>query len=176
MSFVLGSWCLAGKVPRACHWLGEFLQCRTAPALWTHSLYAASIQELCWPSTLQLKQGKGSGTEKGIKSARLELGSTTIDTIFFVLYHLLVQAATGGHKERSTYPSQCRDKVEKFSAQKRLKVPAACTGTCLPPATSSSSPPHNTASSQRPSGSWVIPVMEESTAQMNATEAENKEY
>lgn len=82
--------------------------------------------------------------------------------------------STGRHTERSTYPSQCRDKAEKFSAQKRLKVPAGCTGTCLPPATSSSLQPHNTASSQRPSGSWAIPATEERTAQMNATGAENQ--
>lgn len=105
----------------------------------------------------------------------LELGTATIDTqYFFLLYNLLVHAASGGHKERSTYPSQCRDKDEKFFAQKTLKVPAACTGTCLPPATSSSLQPHNTASSQRPSGRWGIPVMEESTAQMNATGATRK--
>lgn len=79
-------------------------------------------------------------------------------TIFFPI---IPSASVCSHRwtyERSTYPSQCRDKAEKSSAQKRLKVPAVCTGTCLPPATSSSLQPHNTASSQRPSGNWVIPV------------------
>lgn len=89
-----------------------------------------------------------------MESAVLELGSTTTGTrYFFLLFHLLVHAAIGRHMERLTYPSQCRDRAEKFSAQKRLKVPAVCTGTCLPPATSSSLQPRNTASSQRPSGS-----------------------
>lgn len=122
----------------------------------------------------QPKQDQGSGIKREW-SVGLELGTATIDTqYFFLLYNLLVHAASGGHKERSTYPSQCRDKDEKFFAQKTLKVPAACTGTCLPPATSSSLQPHNTASSQRPSGRWGIPVMEESTAQMNATGATRK--
>lgn len=111
-------------------------------------------QELCQPSTVQLKQGKGSGTKRTWRVQHYELGSTMIDAQhFFLLYHLLVHAATGRHTGRSTYPSQCRDKAEKSSAQRRLKVPAVCTGTCLPPATSSSLQPHNTASSQRPSGS-----------------------
>lgn len=123
---------------------------------------------------VQPKQDQGSGIKREW-SVGLELGTATIDTqYFFLLYNLLVHAASGGHKERSTYPSQCRDKDEKFFAQKTLKVPAACTGTCLPPATSSSLQPHNTASSQRPSGRWGIPVMEESTAQMNATGATRK--
>lgn len=83
-------------------------------------------------------------------------------------------AATGGQMEKPTHPSQCRDKGGKSSAQRRQKAPAVCTGTCLPPAASSSLQPHNTASSQRPNGSWEIPAMEKNTAQSNPTGTENK--
>lgn len=107
-----------------------------------------------------------------MQSAGLELGSTRTDTVFPVIPS--ASAATDGQTEKSTHPSQCRDKSGKSSAQRRLKVPAVCTGTCLPPAASSSLQPHNTASSRRPNGSWAIPVVEESTAQINATGTENK--
>lgn len=154
-SFFLGSWSSAGEVPCACRWFGEFL----------------CVSRSC-NHTLQPKQGKGLGTKRECRVQGLNWEALE-QTDEFSSY-TSASAATGRQTGKPTHPSQCRDTGGKSSAQRRLKVPAVCTGTCLPPAASSSLQPHSTASSRRPNGSWVIPVTEKSTAQSNATGTENK--
>lgn len=121
----------------------------------SHSLCVMRIQEL-WPYTLQPKQGKRLGTKRECRVQDLNWEALAQKHKFSSCTS--ASAATG--RQKSTHPSQCRDKGGKSSAQRRQKAPAVCTGTCLPPAASSSLQPHSTASSQRPNGSWVIPVTE----------------
>lgn len=151
---------------------GKLMFCRRSPmclpVVWWVSA-CCTVSRSCG-HTFQPKQGKGLGTKRECRVQ--DLNWEVLGQIHEISSYTV--AATGGQMEKWAHPSQCRDKGGKSSAQRRLKAPAACTGTCLPPAASSSLQPHSTASSQRPNGSWGIPVTEKSTAQSNTRETENK--